>query len=240
MPRMPPTTSRQEHSPSASAAFEAFTPPVGINAAFGNGPLSAFKYLGPPRFPAGKILISLASCSSAVINSVGVIAPGMASLRHASAVVSTEVANPGLTRNSARIDAHLGLVRPCNRARSGQNAVSMLAHHLPNESGRIRNRHGDFDDGNTALADCFHCPAGFRRAGCTHHGNDAHFTDSANHLIDSHPYSWSRYFVNVRYAPSALSSPARLRRVLPSLCRPGLSSRARRVPPRTPRPIAAR
>src|SRR5581483_8244287 len=107
MPRMPPTTSRQEHSPSASAAFEAFTPPVGINAAFGNGPLSAFKYLGPPRFPAGKILISLASCSSAVINSVGVIAPGMASLRHASAVVSTEVANPGLTRNSAPASTHI-------------------------------------------------------------------------------------------------------------------------------------
>src|SRR5205807_8266129 len=79
----------------------AFTPPVGIRSALGKGPLRAFRYFAPPTLPQGNILMSVAPASCAVINSVGVSAPGMASFPLARATEITESDRPGLTRNSA-------------------------------------------------------------------------------------------------------------------------------------------
>ncbi len=46
-----------------SAALAAFTPPVGISDACGNGALSDFRYFAPPTFPQGKIFTRRAPCS---------------------------------------------------------------------------------------------------------------------------------------------------------------------------------
>src|ERR1051326_9105328 len=49
--RSDPTPSANAPAAMNSAAFAAFTPPVGIRDAFGNGPFNARRYLGPPTFP---------------------------------------------------------------------------------------------------------------------------------------------------------------------------------------------
>src|SRR5579859_7731413 len=54
--RSAPTPSANAPAAMYSAAFAVFTPPVGINAAFGKGAFNDFKYLGPPTLPQGKIL----------------------------------------------------------------------------------------------------------------------------------------------------------------------------------------
>src|SRR5579863_3136760 len=74
-----PTPSAKAPAAMNSAALAAFTPPVGISEAFGNGALSDFRYFAPPTFPQGKILTRVAPWPCAVISSVGVSAPGIAS-----------------------------------------------------------------------------------------------------------------------------------------------------------------
>src|SRR5450631_7440 len=58
--RSAPTPRANAPAAMNSAAFAAFTPPVGIKSAFGKGAFSDFKYLGPPTLPQGKILTSRA------------------------------------------------------------------------------------------------------------------------------------------------------------------------------------
>src|SRR5579864_3391827 len=53
--RSAPTPSANAPAAMNSAAFAAFTPPVGIRQELGNGAFRDLRYFAPPTFPQGKI-----------------------------------------------------------------------------------------------------------------------------------------------------------------------------------------
>src|SRR3989441_5830896 len=72
----PPTATAAAPALMNSGVVSRFTPPVGTKSTWGNGPLRALMYLGPPTGPAGKILTMSAPACQAATTSVGVSAPG--------------------------------------------------------------------------------------------------------------------------------------------------------------------
>src|SRR5437899_203808 len=84
-------------------------------------------YFAPPMFSQGKILITRAPSSDAIISSVCVSAPGMASFPWAWAVLMTGTDKPGLTRNSARRSMHSVA---CSERKTVPAPVSTLSPYL--------------------------------------------------------------------------------------------------------------
>src|SRR5438552_8885361 len=84
-------------------------------------------YFAPPMFSQGKILITRAPSSDAIISSVGVSAPGMASFPWAWAVLMTGTDKPGLTRNCAPASRHSVA---CSERKTVPAPVSTLSPYL--------------------------------------------------------------------------------------------------------------
>ena len=130
--RSAPTPRAKAPAAMKSAAFDAFTPPVGINLALGKGARIDFRYLGPPTLPQGKILISLAPWSWACISSVGVSAPGIASFAQACATESTGGKSPDSREFGAGRNAGLRLLGRSNCARSDKYVARAMLHDIAN------------------------------------------------------------------------------------------------------------
>jgi hypothetical protein len=85
-----------------------------------------------------------------------------------------------------RIKANFGLFGSCNCTRASQYIVSIVSDEFPDHGRGVRNRHCDFDDRDSAGADCVDGTAGFVQIGRANHRNNANFVNLPDGIIDCH------------------------------------------------------
>jgi hypothetical protein len=79
-----------------------------------------------------------------------------------------------------------------NRSRAGQKFPAVFVDDLADDFRRVRDGHGDFNDGKAAGTNGFSGKAGHLHGVRAHHRNDADLTDSSNHFLDSHFFSCNK------------------------------------------------